>query len=228
MTLKLKGNIIKEDIRHVVIDEAQDYNTLQFRVIKELTKCSSMTIVGDTNQRLVPFDGKIAMTGLKDVFKDFDLEEYSLEKSYRSTREIMEFANGYLKENKVVPLVRQGDKVEVLTFSDNGELEAIVKNKLKEYKEKDYESIAIICKDLKTIEAIGEPLRKNLHIKVMEDEYQIFTAGTVMMPSYYAKGLEFDAVILLEDGTVEEGNDENIKYVMSTRALHNLMIVRKV
>ena len=140
----------------------------------------------------------------------------------------MEFANGYLKENKVVPLVRQGDKVEVLTFSDNGELEAIVKNKLKEYKEKDYESIAIICKDLKTIEAIGEPLRKNLHIKVMEDEYQIFTAGTVMMPSYYAKGLEFDAVILLEDGTVEEGNDENIKYVMSTRALHNLMIVRKV
>ncbi|NLP28590.1 MAG: AAA family ATPase [Clostridia bacterium] len=228
LTLKLKGNIIKEDIRHVVIDEAQDYNTLQFRVIKELTKCSSMTIVGDTNQRLVPFDGKIAMTGLKDVFKDFDLEEYSLEKSYRSTREIMEFANGYLKENKVVPLVRQGDKVEVLTFSDNGELEAIVKNKLKEYKEKDYESIAIICKDLKTIEAIGEPLRKNLHIKVMEDEYQIFTAGTVMMPSYYAKGLEFDAVILLEDGTVEEGNDENIKYVMSTRALHNLMIVRKV
>ena len=80
LTLKLKGNIIKEDIRHVVIDEAQDYNTLQFRVIKELTKCSSMTIVGDTNQRLVPFDGKIAMTGLKDVFKDFDLEEYSLEK----------------------------------------------------------------------------------------------------------------------------------------------------
>lgn len=227
LSVKLKGNLIKEDIRHVVIDEAQDYNSLQFTVIKEITKCSSMTIVGDVNQRLIPYEGNIAMTELKNIYKDFDVEDYSLEKSYRSTREIMEFANGYLKEKKVVPLVRQGDKVELVTFSDNGELEAAVKNKLQEYKEKDYESIALIAKDMNTIERIGETLKKKLNIKVMEDEYQVFSGGIVMMPSYYAKGLEFDAVIILEDTSEDTGNDENIKYVMSTRALHNLTVLRK-
>ena len=228
MSIKLKGNLIKEDIRHVVIDEAQDYSSLQFMVIKELTKCSSMTIVGDVNQRLVPYEGKLAMTELKEIYKDLDVEDFFLEKSYRSTREIMEFANGYLEEKKVVPLVRQGDKVEVIAFSNNSELEELVKKKLQEYKEKDYESIALIAKDMKTIEAIGGQLRKNLNIKVMEDEYQIFSGGTVMMPSYYAKGLEFDAVIILEDSSADASNDDNIKYVMSTRALHNLTVLRRV
>jgi len=228
MSIKLKGNLIKEDIRHVVIDEAQDYSSLQFMVIKELTKCSSMTIVGDVNQRLVPYEGKLAMTELKEIYKDLDVEDFFLEKSYRSTREIMEFANGYLEEKKVVPLVRQGDKVEVVAFSNNSELEELVKKKLQEYKEKDYESIALIAKDMKTIEAIGGQLRKNFNIKVMEDEYQIFSGGTVMMPSYYAKGLEFDAVIILEDSSADASNDDNIKYVMSTRALHNLTVLRRV
>ncbi|WP_083604489.1 HelD family protein [Clostridium sp. N3C] len=228
LSLKLKGNLIKEDIRHVVIDEAQDYNALQFMVIKELTKCSSMTIVGDVNQRLVPYKGNIAMTELSHIYKDFDVEDFSLEKSYRSTKEIMEFANSYLKENKVVPLVREGEKVDVINFNDNSELEAIVEKKLQEFKEKDYESIALIAKDMKTIDKIGATLRNNLNIKVVEDEYQIFSGGTVMMPSYYAKGLEFDAVIILEDSSEDNSNDENIKYVMSTRALHNLTVLRKV
>lgn len=228
MSLKLKGTLIKEDIKHVVIDEAQDYNALQFTVIKELTRCSSMTIVGDINQRLVPYQGKLPMTELKSIYKDLEVEDYFLEKSYRSTKEIMDFANGYLKENKVVPLVRQGDKVELLTFSDSSELEDLVRNKLQEYKEKDYESIAIIAKDMNTIRRIGGSLSRTLNIKVMEDEYQIFSGGTVMMPSYYAKGLEFDAVIILEDATTGNSNDENIKYVMSTRALHNLTVLRKI
>ena len=171
--------------------------------------------------------GKLAMTELKEIYKDLDVEDF-LEKSYRSTREIMEFANGYLEEKKVVPLVRQGDKVEVVAFSNNSELEELVKKKLQEYKEKDYESIALIAKDMKTIEAIGGQLRKNFNIKVMEDEYQIFSGGTVMMPSYYAKGLEFDAVIILEDSSADASNDDNIKYVMSTRALHNLTVLRRV
>ena len=81
---------------------------------------------------------------------------------------------------------------------------------------------------MKTIEAIGGQLRKNFNIKVMEDEYQIFSGGTVMMPSYYAKGLEFDAVIILEDSSADASNDDNIKYVMSTRALHNLTVLRRV
>ena len=136
MSIKLKGNLIKEDIRHVVIDEAQDYSSLQFMVIKELTKCSSMTIVGDVNQRLVPYEGKLAMTELKEIYKDLDVEDFFLEKSYRSTREIMEFANGYLEEKKVVPLVRQGDKVEVVAFSNNSELEELVKKSFKNTKKR--------------------------------------------------------------------------------------------
>ena len=102
--LKLKDIKLKEDIKHVVIDEAQDLTFLQLKLIKELTKATSYTIVGDYNQRLIGVDSLPAMKRLKEVFPEAILKEFSLNKSYRSTVEIMEYANKYLKEEKIVPL----------------------------------------------------------------------------------------------------------------------------
>ncbi|WP_322545609.1 UvrD-helicase domain-containing protein, partial [Clostridium perfringens] len=68
LMIKLEGKKSKTEIKHIVIDEAQDYNMLQFIVLKELTGCRSYTIVGDSNQRLIKAEETSAMLKLKDIF----------------------------------------------------------------------------------------------------------------------------------------------------------------
>ena len=111
--VKLQGLKVKDEIKHIVIDEAQDYSFIQFEIIKEMTGCKSYTIVGDSNQRLITTSKEPAMLHLDEVFKDSNIEikKYELNKSYRSTQEIMEYANKFLNEDKIVPLVRSGEPV---------------------------------------------------------------------------------------------------------------------
>ena len=89
LMVMLEGKKCKKEYKHVVIDEAQDYNTTQFKLIKELTGCKSYTIVGDSNQRLITMLEEPAMLNLEEVFGDA-VKEFSLLKSYRSTQQIME------------------------------------------------------------------------------------------------------------------------------------------
>ena len=107
LMIKLDGKKSKAEIRHIVIDEAQDYSMLQFIVLKELTGCKSYTIVGDSNQRLIKVEEEPAMLKLKSLFGGF-VKNYALNKSYRSTFQIMEYASKLLDENAIVPFVRKG------------------------------------------------------------------------------------------------------------------------
>ncbi|MFR2301433.1 MAG: HelD family protein, partial [Clostridium paraputrificum] len=102
LMVMLEGKKCKKEYKHVVIDEAQDYNTTQFKLIKELTGCKSYTIVGDSNQRLITTLEEPAMLNLEEVFGDA-VKEFSLLKSYRSTQQIMEYASQFLNEDKVIP-----------------------------------------------------------------------------------------------------------------------------
>lgn len=106
LMIKLDGKKAKNTLRHVIIDEAQDYSKLQFMVIKEFTDCKNFTIVGDSNQRLFKFAEIAPMLNLNDIWKETTVEHFDLNKSYRSTYEIMEYANKYLKEDRIVPIVR--------------------------------------------------------------------------------------------------------------------------
>lgn len=222
--IKLEGVKYKNDIKHIVIDEAQDYNKLQFRVIKELTGCSSFTVVGDVNQRLIPYDEEAAMLNLDDIFNEVPVSKFSLNKSYRSTKEIMEYANKYLKKETIVPFVRSGDEVLTEDISSLENLSQSIKEKVKEFYKKGYESVALICKNEKQIHKLQSKIKEKLLVKVIDNEDIIYTGGAVLIPSYYAKGLEFDGVIIIDDEP--ENNEENlIKYIMCTRALHELCVL---
>ncbi|WP_032122848.1 HelD family protein [Clostridium amazonitimonense] len=218
--LKLEGIKLEDDIKHVVIDEAQDYNSLQFEVIKHITNCKSFTIVGDSNQRLVNTKEKAAMTDLNEIFKEDSIEYFNLNKSYRSTEQIMDYANKYLIEDKIVPFVREGKEVEQKSFSNKEELIGKIKDSLEDFKNKDYETIAIICRNEEIIKLLEEPLKRETSIKVIGSEDTIYTGGAVLIPSYFAKGLEFDAVIVVDYKDHRE--EDLVKYVMCTRALHEL------
>jgi DNA helicase-2/ATP-dependent DNA helicase PcrA len=224
LKIKLEGLKIKEEIKHVVIDEAQDYSPIQLLVIKELTRCTSLTIVGDSNQRLLPLKGRTPMLELHNILPSLNIEYFNLYKSYRSTKEIMEHANRYLEESKIVPLVRSGEEVHEKVVVSEEELAREINETLSDFKEKEYENVAILCRDLEETIKLGKLLKAREYLKVIDKEDIIHTGGTVAIPSYFAKGLEFDAVILVQDKEREKENKLN--YVMATRALHELRIYK--
>lgn len=220
---KLEGLKYNRGIRHIVIDEAQDYSPLQFWVIKELTDCKSFTIVGDINQRIIPSQDKCAMMELKDIFTDIEVKNFSLDKSYRSTNEIISYANKYLKHNKIISLVRTGKEVIEKQIDNHKELVDKILHDVVELKERGYESIAVICRDLKNTEALSNLIKRRMRINLIDRENMIYSSGEVILPSYFAKGLEFDAVIMVD---TSQSNDDTLKYIMATRALHELYVYK--
>ncbi|WP_125154033.1 HelD family protein [Clostridium rectalis] len=225
LKIKLEGITSKDEIKHIVIDEAQDYSMLQFMVIKEITKCQHYTIVGDSNQRIIPTKENISMEELNTYIEFKDIEYFKLLKSYRSTQEIMNYANRYINSNDIVPLVRSGKEVVQENISSKKELEDRLVCILKDLKNKEYENIAVICKDAKQTNYIGKILKKSMYIKIIDKEENLYTSGELVIPSYLAKGLEFDAVIVLDEG-YNRVNYEKMMYVMSTRALHELYVLK--
>ena len=222
LMIKLDGKKTKQDIKHIVIDEAQDYSMLQFIVLKELTGCRSYTIVGDANQRLIKVEEEPAMLKLKLLFGGF-VKNYALNKSYRSTLQIMEYASKLLDENAIVPFVRKGKyDVEEVEVNDEDDLIDTILETLEEYDDENYDNIAIITKDKNDLKNIAPELKKFTKILAFDREDVIYRGGKVIVPSYYAKGLEFDGVIIVN---FDDNTDDLVKYIMATRALHRLKII---
>lgn len=221
LRIKLEGINMEREIKHVVIDEAQDYSKLQFMVIKEITKCLGMTIVGDSNQRIIPLvSEKVPMEEIIEVFDEMDGELFKLNKSYRSTAEIMKYANKFLNDDTIVPLVRKGEEVEEITAQSDDKFTSIVDKQILNMKNSGIETIGIICRNMDETKYFGSLLKNNQYIKVIDKENLIYSGGEVVIPSYLAKGLEFDGVIMIN--TEKFNEEDKISYVMATRALHKL------
>ena len=222
LMVKLEGKKCSKEYKHVVIDEAQDYNMTQFKLIKELTGCRSYTIVGDSNQRLIKTEENPAMLNLSELFGN-NVEEFVLNKSYRSTQEIMEYANRFLDENKIVPLVRHGHEVmEEKIESLEEKIETILAI-IEDFQDEGLESIAIITKDKEQLKEISDQLKPKIKMVTFDKEDMIYKGGLVLLPAYYAKGLEFDGVVLLDD---LKDTPNLVKYIMCTRALHRLAVIK--
>ena len=225
LMIKLDGKKCKSDIKHIVIDEAQDYSMLQFIVLKELTGCRSYTIVGDANQRLVKATEEAAMLNLKSLFGGFT-KYFELNKSYRSTYQIMEYANKILDEHAIVPFVREGkwDVVET-KVEDKEDLIDTLLEALEAYDDENYENVAIIVKGKEELKEIAPELKKFTKILSFDREDLIYRGGKVIIPSYYAKGLEFDGVIVVD---FNKNTEDLVKYIMCTRALHRLNVIEYI
>lgn len=224
LMIKLEGKKLKREIKHIVIDEAQDYSYLQFEVIKEITGCKSYTIVGDSNQRLIDTNEECAMINLQKVFTDagFDIKNFSLNKSYRSTQEIMEYANKFLEEEKIVPLVRRGEPVMEEEVFDESEFIDTVISIIEDYEEDNCENIAVIFKGRNELRKYAPLIKERISIQNLDNEESIYKGGKVLIPAYLAKGLEFDGAIIIEEDEIQP----LIKYIMCTRALHRLAVIK--
>ncbi|MDO4535879.1 MAG: AAA family ATPase [Clostridium perfringens] len=224
LMIKLEGKKAKQSYKHVIIDEAQDYSPIQFKVIKELTGSKYFTIVGDINQRINKASEIPAMMDLENTLNLENIEIFNLNRSYRSTFEIIEYANRFLKETSITPLVRSGEAVEVINTKDKDLFTNGIINSINEYSKEELESIAIITKDQNQLEEVYNLIKDKIHVVKFNREDIIYKGGTVIIPSYLAKGLEFDGVIMAQVSKDSKENKEEdlIKYIMATRALHRL------
>ena len=205
-------------IKEIVIDEAQDYNKLQYLIIKKTFKTSNYTILGDTNQTINPY---YKYDSLEELTSIFESSKYiTLTKTYRSTGKIIDYTNKILGLNHVTAI--RNDKASDIIFRNNITKNDFLTdiNNLKTISK----SIAIITKNDKEAEKVYNVLKDDLDIMLI-DGFGHIKRDLVVVPSYVAKGLEFDSVIIYtdEDNKYQE-KDKYLFYVACTRAQHNLII----
>lgn len=235
LQLKLEG-VMGENYIHTVIDEAQDYSLMQFNVLKEISKNNSMTIVGDLGQGIYNYKGINSWESLiEKVFKE-DATYITLSQSYRSTVEIIEFANRVLEKQELnikpaLPILRHGDKPRIIHAKEDEEI-SIIDFLLEEIYSKNKKTVAIICKTYKECKELHKRLKKESQYKweLIEENQSKLDIDNLIIPSYMTKGLEFDATIVYncnEDMYRNEVLDKKLLYVALTRALHLQYVMYK-
>ena len=228
--LYLKGEIsgyeINNDIKQVVIDEAQDYTMLQYKILENVFKNSKFTILGDSNQVVNPLFEYDNLSKIGNVFGEEETINLRLNKSYRNTYEITNFSNKILNLDNVTPIERNGPKPLLLEEIPSEESLDLVSDYLKDYLENSEETIAIITKKKFDSNKIINYLN-NIGIECCSFEGTTkLNSKVLVLPVYYAKGLEFDSVIVydsLENPFTKA--DKKMFYVACTRALHRLSII---
>ena len=238
MYLQYKINGIKEKarVKHVVIDEAQDYGEFQFDVLKTILNSNSMTILGDIAQGVHYYRGIENWQRFIDVeFSDVNVTYTTLKKTYRTTKEIMDVANlvisklpDYEKEFIVLgePVIDRKNSINIQKKENMKELIEAVNERINEYLTNNYKSIAIIGKDMSECKELEKNLRKiRDDVKLIQGKDSEYNAGISIVPSYLAKGLEFDCVIISNANNEKYGDnslDKKLLYVTITRAMSKL------
>lgn len=214
----LEGFPYQVAMRQVVIDEAQDYTYLQYKILRKIFKNASFTILGDVNQTVNPFYRYESLNILLNIFEDGRYME--LNKTYRSSPEIISYANSILGLNHV-SAIRRDNHLPIIKERME-ELSHI--GKAVKYLKQKYKSICIITKSIDEARIIAEGLRPNYpKISVIDIETQMFNKQLVVAPAYGVKGLEFDSVIIINNFS----NDKYLYYVAVTRAQHELIVYEK-
>ena len=213
----LEGFPYERNIRQVVIDEAQDYNYLQYLIISKIFKNSNFTILGDINQTINPYYKYNSLDILSNIFPKSKC--ISLTKTYRSSPEIIEFTNKILGLNHICA-IRKTNNVPLIHRTDAN----ILPNDII-YLRRKYKSVALITRDNNTAEKLYEKLKSILPISLLKSTTEEFNKELVVLPAYLAKGLEFDSVIAYSDSNSKYlKTEKNLLYVACTRAQHELIV----
>ena len=210
------------NVRHILIDEAQDYSPLFYEIIKKSFSNASITIMGDLNQRI---DKHSNVNNKEDILGVFpNIKTVALTKCYRSTYNITNFTKDILDTHEPIEAVdRKGDNPTIHITTDN--LELNITNIINEMKAKNYTSIAVICKNKANCEFIYNKLKqKDPSVNIIDSDASEFKLGINVISSYLAKGLEFDGVIVADGENYLFDLDKNLFYTVCTRALHELHV----
>lgn len=227
LKLKIEGSNTYASIKQVLIDEAQDYYPMHYKIFGEIFKSAQYTVLGDVCQTIEKDEGEalyedvIRLLGAKKALK------LSLTKSYRSSYEINQF-NQKLRGDytECIAVERHDEKPIISGCIDEKDLQDQILQQVKQYRKNGYETITILCKTKQQSIQVYKVLREHIEIKLVSEEDTYLEKGILIMPIYMAKGLEYDAVIVYDVNNKAYHNkfDKQLLYIAGTRALHRLSL----
>ncbi len=210
-------------VKHLLIDEMQDYSPIQYKVIQKLFPCRK-TVLGDAGQSVNPYGSSTAETIQKSLTAS---EIMKLCKSYRSTFEITDFAQKIHPNAELEPVARHGEKPQILQFGSAVEELSGIMGLISTYRKSGYKSLGIICKTEQQAREMADVLKSYANdISFLSSQSSAFVQGIVITSAHMAKGLEFDEVIIpqTDERNSRSEIDKSMLYVAVTRAMHRLTL----
>lgn len=224
---KLEGFHTNTSVKHLFIDEAQDYSPFQYHYLKRIFPNCKMTVLGDLNQSI--FAHAVAGNGFEPLSELYSVEETEkivLTRSYRSTKPIVAFTSRMIEGGEQIePFNRDGEEPTITKVADNTQLMKEINERIDQLVRQGYQSIAVICKTAEESKRVHSALQEQLpKLRLIEKETVTFEKGVIVIPSYLAKGVEFDAVIISNASNEFYGRESERKlfYTACTRAMHEL------
>ena len=233
---RIKEQEVISEAHHIVIDEAQDFGMMAYHVLKFCIYGCTYTVMGDVSQNIHFGFGLNDWEELKELLLPDSMDSFGiLKKSYRNTVEISDFATSILHHGQfssypVEPIIRHGNPVQVRKLDGRKELIQEAAKTLKGWQRAGLDTIALICRDQESALAAAAELSEYVEIMESDLEKAEFGNGIMALPVAYTKGLEFDAVLVLnptrEEYPVDDGHAK-LLYVAATRALHELCVLHQ-
>lgn len=226
---QLQSRTGKREIKHLVIDEMQDYSYIQYLIIKKLFDCK-MTILGDKAQTMAD-DRSDVMKFMPKIFGR-DIKTICINKSYRQTMEIARYAQSITDDTDIELLERHGKEPEIISGVSESESIQKIADVLSGNMDK-FDTFAVITMTDEEAQNAYKLLKDILNEKGVDTEKNLsyinrdskeFKKGVVVTTFYLAKGLEFDQVHCLYEEKQNANLHKQAKYIMATRALHELYV----
>lgn len=222
------------DILHVFVDEAQDYSPFQAAYLRRRYPRARMTVLGDFNQAIyLQSQDSGGFGGWTRLAEPEQTVVWQLTTSYRSTKQIVTFTKRILSAEdaaEIVPFERNGDEPVVRSCVDRARMADLIALQITEMRGRGYGTIGVLAKTAQESGDAAALLRELLpedvplaHVTGMSAE---LPRGVSVMPSYLAKGIEFDAVLVWDASSDRYGREQDRKllYTVCTRALHELRV----
>jgi UvrD/REP helicase. len=218
-------------IKHLIVDEAQDCSPVQMMALARLFPAAGITILGDMNQNISPYASEGDLESIARLISPNNYEFMQLNKSYRSTVEINRFASAYLSRTQGEYFGRHGEKPRLVLCGDFQRLCDAVAGSVAGLSGRNYKTCAVITRTLAEAGMLYEALKKRLSktalpFRLVDENFEYGLEGVMVMPAYLAKGLEFDAVmvVIADEMEFSDPDETGLFYTAVTRPLHELSI----
>lgn len=219
------------DIRHVVVDEAQDFSALEFHLIRKMTRNAPMTLVGDLMQGVRSYRGLTDWGEVTDGLFGGKAVMHHLVTSYRNTMEIMNTALRVADKRPVPgqqaakPVLRHGPEPEFMQFASAKDQAEKIAQIIRKWKDEGMSTIAVIDRADAQLKALMKKLPEELGARMLDVNGEEYAGGVTLAKAADVKGFEFDGVILAdasEERFPDRELDARLLYVCLTRPLHRL------